>query len=152
MRKLLCVLAMLLPLSVFAVEEVYSFASDKQRQEFKELTEELRCPKCQNQNIADSDALVAQDLKRKVYQLMQQGKSKGEIIDYMKDRYGDFVYYQPPLNPATILLWLGPIAFIGGAALMVVRRRRSTVSELDAALLAQAEQLLDKDQTQENKP
>ncbi|GAA0370499.1 cytochrome c-type biogenesis protein CcmH [Bowmanella denitrificans] len=151
MKRLLVALCALLSVSVFSAEEVYEFASDKQRQQFKQLTEELRCPKCQNQNIADSDALVAQDLKRKVYQLLQQGKSHDEIVAYMKDRYGDFVYYQPPLNPATALLWLGPLLFVGGAVLLVVIRRRGRATQLDQELLAEAEKMLESRQAQENK-
>ncbi|GAB3027942.1 cytochrome c-type biogenesis protein [Bowmanella dokdonensis] len=126
-------------------EEIYAFETDAQRQIFKELTEELRCPKCQNQNIADSDALVAQDLKRKVHELMQQGYDKQQVIDYMKQRYGDFVYYQPPLSPATVWLWLGPLLFILLAAAVLVWRRRSAGNQLDPELLARADKWLEKD-------
>ena len=130
---------------VQAADEIYAFDNQAQRQMFKDLTEELRCPKCQNQNIADSDALVAQDLKRKVYELMQQGYDKQQVIDYMKQRYGDFVYYQPPLNPATVFLWLGPLLFILLGAAVLLVRRKSAARQLDPELLAQADKWLEKD-------
>lgn len=152
MIRLLWVITLLLPLYASAVEEVYGFNSEQQRKLFKELTEELRCPKCQNQNIADSDALVAQDLKRKVYQLVLEGKDKTQVIDYMRVRYGDFVYYQPPINFATLFLWLVPVVFIIGSVGMVVWRRRNATTELDTALIAKAEKLLNNDKTQENNP
>ncbi|GGO67415.1 cytochrome c-type biogenesis protein [Bowmanella pacifica] len=152
MIRLLWVMTLLLPLYASAFEEVYGFNNEQQRQLFKELTEELRCPKCQNQNIADSDALVAQDLKRKVYQLVLEGKDKTQVIDYMRVRYGDFVYYQPPINFATLFLWLVPVVFIIGSVGMVVWRRRNAATELDTALIAKAEKLLNNDKTQENNP
>lgn len=101
-----------------AAEEKFAFEETQKRILFQELINELRCPKCQNQNIADSDAMIAQDLQRKVYQLVQEGKTKEEVIVYMKQRYGEFVHYKPPLTVATIWLWLLPvlviiIAFLG---------------------------------------
>lgn len=91
--------------------ENYAFDDAKQRRIFLELTAVLRCPMCQNQNIADSDAMIAHDMRRKVYQLLKQGNSRDEVIDFMKARYGDFVYYQPPVTPVTIWLWALPVIF-----------------------------------------
>ena len=88
--------------------ERYPLQTEQQRQWFAQLTADLRCPKCQNQNIADSNATVSVDMKRKVHQLLLEGHSKQHIIDYMKQRYGDFVYYQPPVNTVTSVLWWGP--------------------------------------------
>ncbi|QFG76562.1 cytochrome c-type biogenesis protein CcmH [Raoultella planticola] len=86
---------------------------------------QLRCPKCQNNSIADSNAMIAADMRLKVYELMQQGQSKDQIIAYMVARYGHFVSYEPPLTAGTLLLWLVPGLFvIAGVALLVARTRR----------------------------
>jgi cytochrome c-type biogenesis protein CcmH len=92
----------------------------------KTLSEELRCLVCQNQTLADSTAPLAEDLRREVRELAQQGKSDAEIKQYLVARYGDFVLYRPPVKPTTWLLWFGPFAFLLGGALVwfVVLRRR----------------------------
>ncbi|MGB3724180.1 MAG: cytochrome c-type biogenesis protein [Glaciecola sp.] len=125
--------------------ENYVFADPKQRKLFLELTAELRCPKCQNQNIADSDAPIAHDMRRKVYELMQQGNDKPDVINWMKQRYGDFVYYQPPVNSVTIWLWLLPILFSIGMAVMFFRRRKTADNSNIDAKLAEADKLLKED-------
>lgn len=107
-----------------AVEENYQFANAQQAQLFNELNKELRCPKCQNQNIADSDAVVAKDLRDKVLTLVQQGQSKQQIIDYMVDRYGYFVHYQPPVTAGTLVLWVLPILIILFGLVFIVRRQK----------------------------
>jgi cytochrome c-type biogenesis protein CcmH len=91
---------------------------------------ELRCLVCQNQTIADSHADLAQDLRRQVREMVRQGKTDREIIDYMTARYGDFVLYRPPLKATTALLWFGPaLLFAGGiVGLVIVLRRRSRMS------------------------
>ena len=91
--------------------EIHDFASPAQKSLFLELTDELRCPKCQNQNIADSNAGIAKDLRAKVYKLVSEGQDKDQVIDFMVERYGYFVYYKPPVTPGTIILWLLPILF-----------------------------------------
>ena len=115
--------------AAFAAEEKYEFETDHQRQMFLELSQELRCPKCQNQNIHDSNALIANDMKRKVHQLLNEGSDKGEVIDFMKDRYGDFVHYKPPVTPVTMWLYLGPALFIvlTIAYLYLTRRKKAEV-------------------------
>lgn len=125
--------------------ENYVFADPHKRKEFLELTSELRCPKCQNQNIADSDAPIAHDMRRKTYQLMQEGKGKAEVIEWMKARYGDFVHYQPPLNAVTIWLWLLPVLFALVMLVFFIRRRKPEVAHDIDAKLARAEQLLKDD-------
>lgn len=108
-----------------AAENQYQFDSASQEQLFKELTMELRCPKCQNQNIADSDAVVAKDLRDKVLELVKEGNQKQEVVDYMIDRYGYFVHYKPPVTPLTLLLWILPLAFvIIGFVVIWVRQKR----------------------------
>jgi cytochrome c-type biogenesis protein CcmH len=100
----------------------------------KTLSEELRCLVCQNQTLADSSAPLAEDLRREVRELAQQGKSDAEIKQYLVARYGDFVLYKPPVKPTTWLLWFGPFAFLLGGALVwfvVLRRRGGKVSHGD---------------------
>lgn len=131
--------------------ENYVFEDPKQRKAFLELTAELRCPKCQNQNIADSDAPIAHDMRRKVYELMQEGNQKAEVVGWMKERYGDFVYYQPPVTLVTIWLWLMPVLF-ALMMLFIFIRRRNLVTETDTdkqkleAKLARADKLLNDEQ------
>ena len=122
--------------------ENFVFADPKQRKLFLELTAELRCPKCQNQNIADSNAPISHDMRRKVYQLMQEGNDKPQVIDWMKQRYGDFVYYQPPVNAATIWLWLTPVLFALIMLLFFIRRRKVVETNNVDEKLARAEKLL----------
>ena len=92
-----------------------------------DIAVELRCLVCQNQTIADSNADLAVDLRNQVRQMLREGKSQREILDYMTARYGDFVLYRPPVKGTTMLLWFGPLlALVAGVAVLVlVLRRRS---------------------------
>ncbi|WP_407074436.1 cytochrome c-type biogenesis protein [Psychrobacter sp. CAL346-MNA-CIBAN-0220] len=101
-------LAFLLSISAHAAINVYDFDSVQQEAQYRGLIEELRCPKCQNQNLAASDAPIAQDLKQKIYDLIKDGRSDAEIRDYMQERYGDFISYKPPVRPSTWILWFFP--------------------------------------------
>ncbi len=94
------------------------------------IAAELRCLVCQNQTIADSNASLAQDLRRQVRQMLQQGKSEREVLDFMTERYGDFVLYRPPVRGSTALLWFGPIALLLGGLLLLwwILRRRSRLA------------------------
>lgn len=92
--------------------DTFEFEDAAQQQLFHDLSKQLRCPKCQNQNIADSNAQLAKDLRNKTYELVKQGKSEEQIIDYMVARFGNFVRYDPPMTPATIFLWVGPLLSI----------------------------------------
>ncbi|MFT4654191.1 MAG: cytochrome c-type biogenesis protein CcmH [Patiriisocius sp.] len=125
--------------------ENYVFAETSKRKEFLELTAVLRCPKCQNQNIAASDAPIAHDMRRKTYQLMQEGKEKDEIIEWMKVRYGDFVYYQPPITAVTIWLWVAPVLFAVTMLVFFIRRRKPELEQDIEAKLARADQMLKDD-------
>ena len=100
--------AMVLSVAAHAAIDVYDFDSPQQEAQYRGLIEELRCPKCQNQNLAGSDAPIAQDLKQKTYDLVQEGRSDTEIRSYMQDRYGDFISYRPPVRPSTWILWFFP--------------------------------------------
>ncbi|MGL5285625.1 MAG: cytochrome c-type biogenesis protein [Aeromonas sp.] len=152
MTKLLPLLAcvwMLFSLPVRADIDVYQFDNDNQEQVFRELTRELRCPKCQNQDIADSNAGLAKDLRDKTYQMLRAGKSKQDVIDYMVARYGNFILYDPPLMASTLILWLAPLGAIVLGMLFIVLRSRKTAA-VSAELTKQERQrlarLLDEEQ------
>lgn len=97
---------------LLAAEDFYQFHSEQQQERFIELTSKLRCLVCQNQNIAESNAPLANDLRETVYQQIQQGQTDQQIIDYLVARYGDFILYQPPFTWATLGLWCGPLLFL----------------------------------------
>ncbi|MFZ8168960.1 cytochrome c-type biogenesis protein [Alteromonas macleodii] len=142
MLSVFTLLFMLSAFSISAAEDKFSFDTPAHRESFLKLTAELRCPMCQNQNIADSDAMIAHDMRRKVYALLKQGKTEQEVIDFMKSRYGDFVHYQPPVTAATLWLWAGPVLFIFIALIVVVRRKSVAPPEDMAAKLAKADEML----------
>jgi cytochrome c-type biogenesis protein CcmH len=100
---------------------------------FQHLSAELRCPMCQNETLADSNAPIAHDLRRQVFEMMQAGKSDDEIKAYLVDRYSQFVLYKPPVEPSTWLLWFGPLALlaIGGIVVAVQVRRRARQAPVD---------------------
>ncbi|MGX5220001.1 MULTISPECIES: cytochrome c-type biogenesis protein [Pseudomonas] len=112
-----------------AAIDTYEFKTEAERERYRHLTEELRCPKCQNQNIADSNAPIALDLRAEIYKKIEGGESDQQIIDYLVARYGNFVLYKPPVTARTLVLWYGPAALlIGGFVLLAVivlgKRRR----------------------------
>jgi len=117
-------LSLLMPVTANATEELMQFKDAQQQALYRELTAELRCPKCQNQNIADSNAVVAVDMREKTYQLVQQGQNKEQVIDFMKQRYGDFVHYQPPVQWSTIWLWLAPLLLVAGLFFVMLQKQR----------------------------
>ena len=136
-------LALGLLASAQAAIDTFEFANDAERQRYRSLIEELRCPKCQNQNIADSDAPIATDLRNEIFRMLEEGKSNDEIIDFLVSRYGDFVLYKPPLTSRTLLLWYGPAGMlvIGFGVLGVILiRRRSQNKDRSAAGLSLDEQ------------
>jgi cytochrome c-type biogenesis protein CcmH len=96
------------------------FTDPQQRQRYYQLIAELRCPKCQNQNLADSDAPIASDLRNELHLLISEGYSDAEILEFMQSRYGDFVLYSPPVNSATAVLWLLPAGLAAIGALIVI--------------------------------
>jgi cytochrome c-type biogenesis protein CcmH len=128
-------LSVLLACSVWPVTATAAplvFSDTGQEARFHALTAELRCVQCQNQSLADSDALIAQDMRRQVLTLMQEGQSDSQIRAYLVQRYGQFVLYRPALSPATIALWLVPgLLLICGALLAwrVIARRQHLLAE-----------------------
>ena len=142
-RYLLLLLLFLSPLAQ-AIDS-RQFANPEQQEAYETLTSELRCLVCQNQTIADSNAELAADLRWQVQEMLEQGKSREQIVQFMTDRYGDFVLYKPPFKAKTSLLWLGPAAFLVVglvAVFLVIHQRRSRSSLGDSSAEAtQAEKL-----------
>ncbi len=104
--------------------DVHEFRDQAEEARYRALIEELRCPKCQNTNLAGSDAELASDLKERVYEQVREGRSDAEIRKYLVDRYGDFITYKPPLRAGTFLLWWGPFLLLAGAGLALIARAR----------------------------
>lgn len=148
-RLLIIAFGLLLALDAQARVEVHDFDSPEQEARYHKLISELRCLVCQNQNLADSNAELAVDLRRKTYEMVKKNQSEGEIVDFMVDRYGEFVLYRPPLNRNTLLLWSGPflILLIGLTLLIrtIRKRRAQQVVAVDADALKTAATLLDDD-------
>ena len=124
-KTLLFSTALLFSVSASAAIDALNFSSPQQEDDYHALTQELRCPQCQNNNIADSNAVIAVDMRGKVFELLQEGKSKQDVVQYMVDRYGNFVTYDLPLTPATVVLWGAPIVLILFGVLFVFRRKQS---------------------------
>lgn len=132
---LLNLLAILTSAGVWAKEAQPLAANPEQEKRVNEITKELRCLVCQNQTIADSHADLAIDLKNQVREMVGSGKTQDQIVDYMVQRYGDFVRYRPALKPTTYLLWGGPfILLIVGAALLISNLRKRKQEITDAPL------------------
>ncbi|MEP7186584.1 MAG: cytochrome c-type biogenesis protein [Rhodanobacter sp.] len=114
------------------------FANHAQELRFQHLTHELRCPMCQNETLADSNAPIARDLRNQVFRMMQQGRSDDEIKHYLVDRYSNYVLYDPPLTAGTWLLWFGPLLILlagAGVVLMALRKRqRNGAGTTDASM------------------
>ncbi len=105
--------------------EPMPFANHAQELRFQHLTRQLRCPMCQNETLADSNAPIARDLRNQIFKLMQEGKSDEEIKQYLVARYSDYILYNPPLKPGTLLLWFGPLLILlGGAGVVLVAIRK----------------------------
>jgi cytochrome c-type biogenesis protein CcmH len=119
-----------------ALIETYEFSTPQLEARYQQLSEELRCPKCQNQNIADSNAPIAQDLRKLLHQQLEQGASDGEIRDHMVARYGEFVRYRPSFGGANLVLWLAPVLLLcaAGVVLMITLRSSSKSASGDVIL------------------
>lgn len=116
--------------------EYRDFKQPEQEQAYQSLINELRCLVCQNQTIADSNADLAKDLRRQVYEMLQQGKSRQDVVNFMTERYGDFVMYKPAFKLKTFLLWLGPVLFlfVGLAVVWTLRAKGASADkELSSA-------------------
>ncbi len=144
-------LAITLPGSITHAQSVYAeqeFTDPAQEELFRELAAELRCLVCQNQNIADSNAELAQDLRREISTMIRAGDGKTQIIDFMVERYGEFVLYRPLFTLKTVVLWVGPLAFFLTGLLIVLRmarKPREPALEPDQSSLDEARKLLGAD-------
>lgn len=148
---LVAVLLVLAPMASAQVADVYNFETTQQEQRFQDLIDELRCPKCQNQNIADSNSPISKDMRAEVYRRMRAGESNDQIVDALVDRFGEFILYRPQVEKRTILLWATPaIAVLGGLLVVIgviVRSRRQTgeTPELTAEEKARVAKILAED-------
>ena len=133
----ICLASLVSPLTQADIKS-YEFAEPEMAQRFVDLTTVLRCPKCQNQNLADSDSIIAKDLRGQVQTLINAGQTNQQITDFMVQRYGEFILYDPPLNKSTLVLWLAPIGMvlIGLWALWLFGRKTHT----QGAMLTPSEQ------------
>lgn len=136
--------------AVHAQVDTFAFETDEQQQRFRRLSNDLRCPMCQNTNLTGSTGGVAEDLRREVHRMIMEGLTDEEIEQFMFERYGDFIFYRPRLRAETILLWFGPLLFllIGGFVAYGISRRAKAVnisgtSHLDSDQQARLKKLLD---------
>ncbi|MEX4602992.1 cytochrome c-type biogenesis protein CcmH [Haemophilus influenzae] len=107
----------------FSAIDALNFTSPQQESDYHQLTQSLRCPQCQNNNIADSNATIAVDMRGKVFELLQEGKSKNDVVDYMVARYGNFVTYDPPMTASTLVLWIAPLLLVLLGVVFLLRRK-----------------------------
>lgn len=158
MLRIVCfVLAIVASGVTFAeVSDVYNFDTRSEERRYQDLISELRCPKCQNQNIADSNSPISKDMRGAVYQMMQDGAGNDEIVESLVSRFGEFVKYKPDLDKRTFILWATPaIAVLGGLIVVigiVLRSRRSGTStpELSAEEQARIDRILAERKRNEN--
>lgn len=139
-RVCTCIGLLITALSSFAAIEVHEFDNEVDRKRYQTFIEEMRCPKCQNQNLAGTNSPIAVDLRRELDLMIKDGRSDKEIIDFMVDRYGDFILYRPRLTPATIFLWAAPVLLLLLGAivlLLIVRKRRRLAVIVDSGLSEQ---------------
>lgn len=135
MLRLLLALLVFWSLTAQAVIETYQFDTPELRDRYHVFVKELRCPKCQNQNLEDSNAGVAADLRREVHRLLHEGYSDDEIYDYMVARYGEFVLYRPRASGITLYLWLAPailLALAIGTVALIVKRSSQQRDDLSS--------------------
>ena len=128
---LISVFLLVMQSSVSAQVDTFEFDNDEQQSRFRQLSDELRCPMCQNTNLSGSTGGVAEDLRREIHRMILEGLSNEEIEQFMFERYGDFIFYRPRLRAETILLWFGPLVFliIGGFVAYSIFRRANSVDQ-----------------------
>lgn len=107
--------------NALASQDLYTFATVQQKNQFYELISELRCLVCQNESLADSNAELAKDLRHEIYVMSQQGKTPAQIKTYLVSRYGNFILFNPPINHQTFFLWAAPLLFLFIGALVLIR-------------------------------
>lgn len=135
----------LMSMPTLAAIDAYEFPDAELAARHEALIEKLRCPNCLNTNLAGSDAMIAQDLRREVHRLLLEGKTDDEVLAFMQRRYGDFILYEPPLKTGTLLLWFGPFLLLTGIAIIFVafvRGRTAAPSSLSPEEEQRLNQLL----------
>lgn len=147
-RLLLAGLFGMMVMTTHAAVTVYEFDNSEQETRYQALINDFRCPTCQNQNLAGSDAPIAQDLKQKTYEMIKEGRSDGEIRTYMFERYGDYISYKPPVRPSTWILWFfPPIVLVVVLIAWIYKSRGKKAKELNKpkalALTEQEQRQLD---------
>ncbi len=145
--RIFIICALVLPGISIAAIEAYEFKDAQMEAEYNELIKELRCLVCQNQNLAGSDAGLAQDLRRQTHEMLMKGNNPDQVVQYMVDRYGDFVLYRPQFKASTLFLWLGPFVLITVVLWVVIRniRARQALVEPDDTNMQRAIDLLSED-------
>lgn len=135
MRAVVTLLLLTLTASVFAIDADKAFDDPALQARYEAITEEVRCLKCQNQSIKDSNAFLAADLRREIRRMLEEGKSDDEIYDFLVERYGEFALYRPRASGKTLILWLAPALLLAIGALMlarIVRRRMAMPIDADS--------------------
>jgi cytochrome c-type biogenesis protein CcmH len=133
----LILLLQVAPVLQAAPIETYTFENPEQEDIFYKLNDELRCLVCQNQNIAESNADLAKDLRREIYNMISEGQTEEEIVEFMVQRYGDYVLYRPPMKPLTWLLWFGPALVFLFGLYYAIKRFRSVSTDVPQSDLSE---------------
>ena len=144
-RLCTCLGFLFISLSSFAAIEVHEFDNNVDRKRYQTFIDEMRCPKCQNQNLAGTNSPIAEDLRRELVFMIKDGRSDKEIIDFMVERYGEFILYRPRLSPATLLLWGAPVFLLVFGVitlLLIVRKRRRLDVAVDVGLSTKEQERL----------
>ncbi len=128
----------------FAAIDPDEFSSDSERLRYQSFIADLRCPKCQNQNLAGSDAPIASDLRKELRRLLKEGQSDQQIVDFMVARYGEFILYKPPFDKHTAILWFTPIVLLGAGVVVIGsilwRHRRATLGRVSSTAALDADE------------
>ena len=138
MVRILWVILFAISFNCFAAIDAYPFPDEQLQQRYNGLIAELRCPQCLNTNLAGSDAMIAQDLRREVHRMLLDGDTDDEILSFMYERYGDFILYRPRLGGGTLVLWLGPLLLLMLAAIAWFRLARAKPKVLEISSDEQA--------------
>jgi cytochrome c-type biogenesis protein CcmH len=144
MVRILLVILLGTSFNCFAAIDAYPFPDEQLQQRYDGLIAELRCPQCLNTNLAGSDAMIAQDLRREVHRMLLDGHTDDEILTFMYERYGDFILYRPRLGAGTLVLWLGPLLLLMFAGFVWFRlaRAKPEVHEINTEDQARLDELL----------
>ncbi len=143
LRYLLCLAFLLAAAPVSAQVDTFAFENDEQQQRFRRLSNEFRCPMCQNANLTGSTGGVAEDLRREIHRMILAGNTDAEIEQFMFERYGDFIFYLPRLRADTVLLWFGPLLFLLLGAYIgwrIFRQAKGNQGAVSSVELGRAEQ------------